>query len=319
MHGERPFEVLFLTNFSDSCYRAIPAVAQLGDEIDIRLTIVHAHAGSPDATPQKEDALRSFFPEADDYPSSRRVLLATSPIEAVRRLKVEQPVDLVVAPPGDPLGMPRLGHRSLRSLIIRDAALPTWTCGASASSSRILRPTRHVACTLELERDGNAHLELACAYAEAMGATLHVVHVVPEVEEGHRMMQLAAAEPFDDVHARKECRKAGASPSLSIDVRMTDRHGLQATLSDCDADVVFLDGAKWMSRRWLTFRMRRMLDELPCPAVCVDARRCTHHWHLPRNPAKMATTMPVRGIPDRSIDPASLWQGHVLSGEPVAS
>jgi len=319
MSAERPFEVLFLTNFSDSCYRAIPAVAQLSDEVDLRLTILHAHTGQPDALARKEDALRSFFPEADDYTGCRRLLVHGSPVDAVRTLKTKQPIDLVVAPPGDPLGMPRLGHRSIRSLLIRDAALPTWTSGASASASRILRPTRHVACTVELEQDGKAHLELACAYAEAMGATLHLVHVLPEVEEGHRMMQLAAAEPFDEVHAMKACRKVGASRALPVDVRVTDIHGLSATLSDCEADVVFLDGAKWMSRRWLTFRMRRMLDELPCPAVCIDARRCGLHWQLPRNPAKAATTTPAHASLGRAVDPTNLWKDHRLNGELVAS
>ena len=81
MNAMRPFEVLFLTNFSDLCFRAIPAVAQMSDELDLRLTIMHAAPASADA-PGLEDNLRNFFPEADHFSACRRLLERASVADA---------------------------------------------------------------------------------------------------------------------------------------------------------------------------------------------------------------------------------------------
>lgn len=285
MLHSRPFDVLFLTNFSDSCFRAIPALAQLGDEIDMRLTIVHAIGTGAHDRGQLEPKIRSFFPEADHYASCRRMLVPGTPIDAVRHLRSERPVDLVVAPAGDPLGLPRLGHTSLRARLVRESGAPVMTLGRGAMSGRLTRPTRTVACALEMGSTGRVHLRLAAAYAQSLGAALHVVQVLPDIDDGS-LVTLARAEAFDEDSVARQLRRAGTSRPAAVTLHASTRDRLPRLLTECNADVAFLDGTRWMHRRWLTARMSRFVDALPCPAVCVDSADDHLVWYLPRNPAR---------------------------------
>ncbi|MEZ5288868.1 MAG: universal stress protein [Vicinamibacterales bacterium] len=154
----RPFEVVFLTNFSNLCFRAIPSLAQMSDDIDMRLTIVHAAGETADTRPL-ENNLRNFFSEADAFSRCRRILERGTPVDAVQRLATRQPIDLVVAPAGDPLGMPRIGHRSLRSRLVRECPAPVWTHGPAALHRRGVRRPRRVACVVEEGHSSRTHLQ----------------------------------------------------------------------------------------------------------------------------------------------------------------
>ena len=55
----RRFEIAFLTNFSDTCFRAIPGVARMCDDLHARLTIVHAHDQGRRSTGAASVRLRS--------------------------------------------------------------------------------------------------------------------------------------------------------------------------------------------------------------------------------------------------------------------
>jgi hypothetical protein len=283
----RPFDVLFLTNFSDSCFRAIPALAQLGDDIDMRLTIVHAIGSGADDRGQLEPKIRSFFPEADLYTSCRRMLVPGTPLDAVRHIRSERPVDLVVAPAGDPLGLPRVGHTSLRARLVRESGAPVLTLGRGAMAGRLVRPTRTVTCCIEMGSSARAHLRLAGEYARTLGATLHVVQVLPDIDDGSLVM-LADAEPFTEDYVTRQLRRAGACLPDEIVLHSSTRDRLPRLLTQCNADVAFLDGTRWMHRRWFTARMSSIVDALPCPAVCVDGAYDDLEWHLPRNPARAA-------------------------------
>lgn len=284
--AHRPFEVLFLTNFSTLCFRAIPALAQMSDEIDMRLTILHASGGETDLRPL-ETNLRNFFPEADHFSQCRRVLERGTAYDAVRRLRGEQPVDLVVAPAGDPLGLPRLGHQSLRTRLMRETGTPLWTSGQGADVRRLVRPTRSVACVLEDGRSGRAHLRLAAEYAERLGASLHIVHLLPYLFDEGSLLMLAYADPFDAEHAVRSVRQQDGAMTMVPEVHAVTTSGLQDLLRQLEADIVFLEGPRWTARRWLRLRLSPEVDELPCPAVCVDAGRDDLRWAL-RRPVRQA-------------------------------
>ncbi len=276
----RPFEVLFLTNFSDSCFRAIPALAQLGDEIDLRLTILHAHGDAP-RTRVMETNLNSFFPEADHYNGCRRLLVPGTPLEAVRQIRADGPVDLVVAPAGDPLSLPRF-RSSLRSRLVREPGIPMWTFGGGTPVRRLFRTTGTVVCCVEVGRSGRSQIRLASEYARTLNATLHLVQVLPEIDE-HSLF-LAYADRCDTHDLVAAVQRAGAGNMLAPRVRMTDRRRLPDLLRECDADIVFLDSQHAVERQWLGFRMRSFVDLLPCPAVCVDGDRKDVRWRIPTNP-----------------------------------
>lgn len=285
MHAtRRPFDVLFLTNFSESCFKAIPALAQMCDAIEMRLTILHTYQEASRLRELESD-LRSFFPEADDYGCCRRVLSPGSPLDGVRRMQAEGHVDLVVAPAGDPLGLPRVGHRSLRSQLMTSDGTPMWTIGNGTPSRRLVRPARSVACCLELGRKGRVHLKLACQYARAMHASLHVIQVMPEIHEGNLLL-LATADPFDDACAAADVRRFGGGDAPEPEVHVTDRTRLAELLARRDIDVVFLDANRWIRRSWFAPRIDRLADRLPCAAVYVDAEREDVHWQFTQNPAR---------------------------------
>ena len=276
----RPFEVLFLTDFSDSCFRAIPALAQLGDDIDIRLTILHAHGEAPRSR-ALETNLNSFFPEADHYTGCRRLLMSGTPLEAVKQLQAEGPIDLIVAPAGDPLSLPRF-RSSLRSRLVREPGIPMWTFGSGTPVRRLFRSTGTVVCCVEIGRSGRGQIRLASEYARSLDATLHLVQVLPEIDE-HSLF-LAYADRCDASDLVAAAHRAGAGHRLAPRVSVTDRRRLPELLRECDADIVFLDSQHAVGRQWLGFRMSSFVDQLPCPAVCVDGDRKDIRWRITSNP-----------------------------------
>lgn len=280
MSHVRPFEVLFLTNFSDSCFRTIPALAQLHDEVEMRLTILHAY-GHAEPTRAMDTNLSSFFPEADHYAGSRRILMPGSPLDAVRRLRAAGPIDLVVAPAGDPLGLPRFGRSSLRSRLVREPGTPVWTIGNGTPARRLVRTTGHVVCCVEVGQTGRCEVRLASEYARSLGATLHLVQLMPEIDE--QTLYLAYAQRCGANDLILTAQRAGAAEVLSPQVRLIDRHRLPQLLKEYDADIVFLDGASAMARNWLSLRISPLVDLLPCPAVCVDSARRDLRWRIQRN------------------------------------
>lgn len=303
MHQPQPFEIAFLTSFSDTCFRAIPAVAQMCDDLAVRLTIVHAHDPRRRPTEAAAARLRSFFPEADRYAGSRRRLVVGTPAEALAQLRQQQAVDLLVAPAGDPLGLPRLFRHSVRATLLGSGVPALWTVGPETSPAALGRPVRHVACCLEVGLPGEGHLRLACAYASALGATLHLVHVLPEVHDG-TMVRLAHARPLDQAATIARLRRVPGAGGLVPQVHVTSRQRLAETLdAACAADVVFVDGDAWVHRRGFARRMRRTIDTLRRPVVCAGPSAATAQWPLVRRQTRRTREWPVLAVA-RRVDEA---------------
>ncbi len=121
-----PLDVLFLTNFSDYCFRSIPSLALLADNFALRLTLMHVYDPARTSARAAADLLDSFFPEADRYASCRRVAAPGPLLGAVKRHQQLWPVNLIVAPASDPLGWPRLGERSVRARLLDKDNTPHW-------------------------------------------------------------------------------------------------------------------------------------------------------------------------------------------------
>lgn len=282
---DRPFEVLFLTNFSDACFRAIPALARLGNDVDLRLTILHAHGDAP-RTLELESSINSFFPGASRFAGCRRVLVPGTALDAVRQLRSEGPVDLVVAPAGASRSLPRFGRRSLRSRLVNEPGIPVWTFGGATSAQRLSRSAGQVVCCVEIGRSGRAQVRLASEYARSLNATLHLVQLLPDIDE--HSISLAESDHCDAADLVAAAHRAGAGPRLAPGVRVAHRGQLAALLRDCDADLVFLDSAHAVGRQWLGLRTRAFVDQLPCPTVCVDGERKDVRWRMSPNPSSMA-------------------------------
>lgn len=297
MSESRPFEVTFLTSFSDTCFRAIPALAQMADSIDLRLSIVHCHDPRRGATDAATARLRSFFPEADGYPGCARRLLDAPPVEAVARLHAERPIDLLVAPAGDPLGMPRLAHHSLRATLLRGPVPALWTVGPESSPATVGRPVRHVACCVHVGTPGDAHIRLASRYASELGAVLHVVQILPEIHDG-TMLRLAYAVPIDARSATERVRRLSpAAAAATIQIHVTTARRLAHTLdTECTADLVVVDGQAWTRRRAFLRRLDPVLDRLRRPVICAGPAADTVAWQPRRRERRQTRNWPVLAV-----------------------
>lgn len=318
MFPARPLEVAFLTNFSDTCFRAIPALAQMCDDLALRLTLVHALDPTDGHVDSAEARLRSFFPEADRYPNSRRRVVAGTAVDVVRQLKAEGPLDLVMVPAGEPLGLPRLTRSSIRAQLLDAGVGPMWTIGAAPVKGA--RPTRSVACCLHVGEPGWGHLKLACDYAATMGAALHVVHVLPSIDDGS-LLRLAYAPPFDEATIARRVQQLAAGRHLQAHMHVVDGHRLAKVIDRaCDADVVFVDGRQWVRRRWLARRLSHTLDAWHRPVICVDTTSAPPAWPLARRPQPTTRQWPVLAVSRRRpalVSAASGFDARTFHAQPA--
>lgn len=309
MNDTRPFQVTFLTSFSDTCFRAIPAVAQMADTLDLRLSLVHCHDPRRGATDAAEARLRSFFPEADRYRACERRLLDVPPAEAIARLHAERPIDLLVAPAGDPLGLPRVGHHSLRAALLRGPVPALWTVGPESSPTVVGRPIRHVACCVHVGSPGDTHVRLASTFANEIGAVLHLVQVLPDVHDGS-MLRLAYAPPLDCRAATERVRRLSSdAATATIRVHVTTPRQLQRTLDEtCTADLVVVNGEDWTRRRLWMQRPDSTLDALRRPVICVGPSATRVTWQPRRRERRQTRAWPVlamsrpRAVADHALD-----------------
>jgi len=277
----KPLEVVFLTNFSEPCFRTIPAIAQMADDIALQLTIVHAYDPNEQRHEQAETGVHSFFPEADRYGNTRRLTLPGTPLEVLRRVAQDQPVDLVVCPASDLMGLPRLGHHSLRARILRDLGLPLWTVGRGAQSSRLGKAVRNVACWVDFETEGLSHVGFATEYASKLKARLHLFYALPEIHDGF----IASRLPARPLHAdgvrkffREMLAEAGIEPEIHVSTRSSRR--VQTAMATAhEADILFTSVRSWSLGPWV-FSGFREIDRHPCPVVCMEHRSNLAPWRL---------------------------------------
>ena len=111
--SQRTMEVVFLTSFSDGCFRAIPAVAQMAEDLAMRLTLLHAFDPKRERYAAAEAKLSSFFPEADRFVDTRRIVCEGPLVPALKAYCERRRVDLFVAP-GVDLGAQRARLAAIR-------------------------------------------------------------------------------------------------------------------------------------------------------------------------------------------------------------
>jgi nucleotide-binding universal stress UspA family protein len=269
--------ILFATNFSDSCFRAIRAVAQMADEFELHLTIAHT---VPDSKPRRQE-LHSFFAEADHYADCRRVTLQGKPAEAISQWASESHFDLIVAPGSDRLGLPRLFHRSFRAELLKRAAAPIWTTSRGLEIADFRRRLRTVAVAMDGSDADLRHLRLASSFAAHVGAKIRLLSVVPSVEEGTLSSQAWAPQPLHPQRAMARLEELlrgwDQMPTVDLAIGSMDDE-LPRMAAACDADILFVTEAQCV--RGLFGRdMSNVVNGSPCAVVCVpDGLSPRYRW-----------------------------------------
>lgn len=271
----RPFEALLFTNLADTSFRILPAVAQWCDTFDTRLTIVHTYEPGTCTHGTAETRLSNYYPEADRYVATRRRVVAGTPAEALRSIAEQGPVDMVMAPSGEPLGLPRLTPKSVRASLLQTQIAPVWTIGAGPRASRLGGPHRHVACCVLPGEETHANVILARQYAQAVGADLHIVFLVPLWPASN----VAGQGPRQESGTTSPEQLAHALDATSVGTAR--RWNLLADLEAHEADILFVDAAGWWTRRrYWSRRTRHALDLLQRPIVCVSNAHGPVAWPL---------------------------------------
>jgi hypothetical protein len=289
-----PLDILFLVNFSDYCFRSIPAIAEMAGTVNVRLTLMHvyeapANDGNRTAMKQAQARLQSFFPEADRYAACQRITVEGTVWDAVRRHRQMWPVSLIVAPASDNIGIPRLGSRSKRGRLIRESGVPVWTIGRRIQMANLNRPVRNVACWVDFDEFQTGHLAYAVEYAAKFNATLHLLHAIPPVDES--WLTITKTRPGRMLHptlAKEHIvslfEKAPIQPEVHVGTgggASTIAHMLRA----CDADVVFLADEPSSLTEWLGAGLG-LGDRLRCPAIYAGAASEVPLWNLEPHRAK---------------------------------
>lgn len=295
-HTPHPLDILFLTNFSDYCFRAIPSIAQMADSLSVRLTLMHVYDARETNAKEAEDKLGSFFPEADRYRSCLRVAAPGPVVDAVKRHLDVWPVNLIVAPASDPIGMPRIGERSLRARLINECGVPVWTIGRRVRVPKLQKPVKNVACWLDFNSYGAQHLPFAMEYAHRVGANLHLLRALPAIHEGSLVHGLSKNHSLHPDGASSEiaqlCSGSPVRPHIHV-AHGEGRRTLCKMLNECDADLVFLRNDDWFLTRWLGLGLR-LGNFVPCPCVYIGDRLSVPLWNLERGPGTRAL-LQVRG------------------------
>lgn len=294
-HTPHPLDILFLTNFSDYCFRAIPAIAQIADSLSVRLTLLHAYDPAVSNAKTVQDMLGSFFPEADRYRSCLRVAMPGPVIDAVKRHLEAWPVNLIVAPASDPIGVPRIGDRSLRARLIDGCGVPVWTIGRRVRVPKLLRPVKNVACWLDFNMRGAPHLPFAMEYAQRVGAKLHMLRALPTIHEGSLVHGTNPNRSLNPDGASQEIARLCSGSPVRPHIHVTQGEGRRALctmLDACDADLVFLRNDEWFLARWLGLGLR-LGDFVSCPSIYIGDELSVPVWNLEPGPGTRAFS-PVR-------------------------
>lgn len=259
-------DVLFITNFSDACFRATRAVAQMVDEIDGRLTILYARDAERESERATMEKLHSFFPEADHFRGTQRVLAEGDVISAVAA-QLRKDIDYVVAPVPTRFGLPRVAHRSTRASLLLEHRAQVWTSGKHTVPAKLGAPARNVACWLDTNSGDNYHLRRACDYAVEVGARLHLLHVVPDMYEG---TITESPVPLNESEVSELVPFAVRRQQTEIHVAPGGgKRALVDLLRKCDADVLFLNERQSVQHRLLGIAMSGIVHSAPCPTISV--------------------------------------------------
>lgn len=299
MYFTPDLRILFPTSYSDACFRASAAIAQLAGICDVHLTI--AHVVKPgESTIARRRELDSFFAEADHYQSCRRTLVeADDAAEAIARLCNDGRFDLVAAPASDRSWFSAPWGSSFRARLMERCEAPVWTVGHDLDHL-VFKNAPKVICYVTGGQESDARcFEAAAAFAGRFGAQVRVLNVLPSIHEGMLARDLECEEPLMPEPALDGLRRTfGDSGAPEVEIAVGDpARELPRMVRKAGADLVFL-GPGQALRGGLWSALRRAVDRIPCPVIAMDgACRNFSGWTFSRQRRPVfafETTGPLR-------------------------
>jgi nucleotide-binding universal stress UspA family protein len=262
--------LLFLTNFSEACFQAVPSIAEWMDREQGRLTLLHvADPGQKDSE-QSESRLKSFFAEADRYRHCERVVLKGPRVQSmVDYCQAERP-DVVFAPASKPSGLPRFLHSSLRAQLIREGGVRLWTRGRSEGSDNSARVPKQVVYAITGSAGWVSEAVEAAKFAARYEANLHYVYLAPWPDLHEGSLVTSISEEMSGVtqqEVRNLASQLAIQPEIHTGIGDSGRD-LARLLKECRADVAFVGESHLIRRSFWRDQIDAELDGLDCEFVC---------------------------------------------------
>jgi len=267
-------EIVFATDFSDSSHAVIPTVAQWVDTLDAKLTLLHVYDANKTLYREAETLLRSFFAEADNYKHCDRVLVSGDPCDGIAAYCERRPNVLLMLPPSDLTGLPRPWHRSLRARLIKRLSVPIWTLGRINVGDSAPSSDRHIGVWLGDPEEGLSHLQQAARYASETGGTLHLLHIVDEINEGSMLKPLMSASPMGEETADAWLRDIASTlnPDCNVEVHVAQgrvSRELPRLLRRSGADMLVLSQQSAIQSSWIGPEINPVFRQCTISLVCV--------------------------------------------------
>ena len=259
------FRMLLATDPMTACGDAELAIAQFARVGLVRVDVVHVLKPGG-LTREIWQRLRDTLAGPLSGTVDHHIVEGVDPAETIATFCGNGNYDLLMAPASSRHDWWLPWHRSVRAAILRRSPVPVWTTGARHLDSLHRRQVRHVGCFLSLETGSDTHVRWAADFATRLGARLHLLHVVPPIDDGTIAAAFESDRPLcaDEAHSRLQTWIAGgvdAATTVAVGTRRQEiRRLVQAEAIDllCIASQDALRGS----------RMSPGLRAVPCPVVC---------------------------------------------------
>lgn len=262
--------LLFLTNFSEACFQAIPALAEWQDREEGHLSLLHVHTAGRVDEDRARKAMRSFFAEADRYARCERLLLAGNAermiVDYCRRMRP----DIVFAPASHPAGFPRVRHRSLRASLLRRGRVKVWSRGRSGHPVPARRPAEDVAYVMTGHAAWHREAEMAAHIAARQGARFHLIHLttMQAMHDGTLPQDVRIGHPEVLVQELNDFVKSLPCPPVIHFSAGDEFRELPRLLAESHAATVFLGERHALRRDLFGYSVNRDLEKLDCEFIC---------------------------------------------------
>lgn len=262
--------LLLPTDFSDASARAAGAVAQLAGTCPVRLTVAHVAPAREAIWPTRRRLETFLADHASSYRHSGVLIRGADPVKSVAELCNSDRFDAVMVP-SSRRGA-RLFGSSFRERLLRRTRLPLWTIGAGTSAFAFERPIRRVAGLVDFDDAPEAMVRAVSSFASRVGARLHLLAVIPPIDDGVLAAVAGSAAPLDVRVAMGRLRELAECYDIRADVDVAvGRSGphVPHLASTSRADLLFIS-REHASLGPFGFRIPPGLERLPCPVVCFD-------------------------------------------------
>lgn len=225
---EIPRRILVPTDFSAGAERALRLALRIGSRFGSEIHLLHVHVLLDDThvaddhrtdvqrmIAEGEEAARRALTErasASSLEVTTHVMRRLAPAEAIAEAAAEHECDLVVIGSHGRRGFKSWLLGSVTEEVVRTAPVPVLTVREEVPETE--RSVRRILVPHDFSERSQAALEVAAAWARALGAEVHLLHVVePVVYPDFYAVDLLPQEMMERVKIRslRSLREAGAA------------------------------------------------------------------------------------------------------------